>query len=72
MTGQAAPPVDEQPQAVDVPVLVDLVSALFVRVGVPEQQARVVAESLVDADRRGLPSHGVLLVPMYVERLEKG
>lgn len=72
MSDEVATSVDEQPQAMDVGVLVDLVSALFVRVGVPERQATVVAQSLVDADRRGLPSHGVLLVPMYVERLERG
>jgi LDH2 family malate/lactate/ureidoglycolate dehydrogenase len=31
-----------------------------------------VAGSLVDADMRGVSSHGVMLVPMYVERLRAG
>lgn len=40
--------------------------------GLGEAAARVVAGSLVDADMRGVSSHGVMLVPMYVERLRAG
>ncbi|MFI0354201.1 Ldh family oxidoreductase [Actinomadura sp. 9N407] len=40
--------------------------------GVPESAARTVAASLVDADLRGVPSHGVMLLPMYVGRLRAG
>lgn len=45
------------------------VATLFRAAGLSEQAADVVAESLVDADLRGIPSHGVLLVPMYLQRL---
>ena len=41
-------------------------------VGVPVPEAAVVADSLTDADLRGTGSHGVLRLPMYVERLRKG
>ncbi|MEU2614691.1 Ldh family oxidoreductase, partial [Micromonospora sp. NPDC007271] len=34
--------------------------------------AGLVAGSLVDADRRGIPSHGVMLLPMYVDRIKAG
>ena len=50
----------------------DLIGRIFVAVGFSEPAAHVVAESLVDADRRGIGSHGALLVPMYVERILHG
>jgi LDH2 family malate/lactate/ureidoglycolate dehydrogenase len=40
--------------------------------GVPADQAEVVAELLVDADMRGVESHGVQLLAMYVGRLRSG
>jgi LDH2 family malate/lactate/ureidoglycolate dehydrogenase len=40
--------------------------------GVPADQAELVAELLVDADMRGVESHGVQLLAMYVGRLRSG
>jgi LDH2 family malate/lactate/ureidoglycolate dehydrogenase len=40
--------------------------------GVPAADARLVAASLVDADLRGIHSHGVTRLGIYVERLRKG
>jgi LDH2 family malate/lactate/ureidoglycolate dehydrogenase len=48
------------------------VSSLFTKTGIPEPAARTVAESLVAADLEGVASHGVMLVPMYLERLAAG
>ena len=45
---------------------------IFKACDLPTVAATTVAEALVDADMRGIPSHGVLLVPMYVERLRSG
>ncbi len=45
---------------------------IFVAAGVKENAAAVVANGLVQADLEGLPSHGVLLVDLYVERLRAG
>ncbi|MFC0528924.1 Ldh family oxidoreductase [Phytohabitans kaempferiae] len=53
-------------------VLTALVERLFTAAGVPAEAASTVADALVDADLRGLPSHGSHLVPMYVERLRQG
>ncbi len=44
----------------------DLIERIFVAVGFSEPAAHTVAESLVDADRRGIGSHGAL-----VRRVEK-
>jgi LDH2 family malate/lactate/ureidoglycolate dehydrogenase len=52
--------------------LVGFVADLFARLGVPAAGARTAAQALVAADLEGVPSHGVMLVPMYVERLAAG
>ena len=52
--------------------LVALIGELLRATGLPEIPARIVSEALVDADRAGLPSHGAMLVPLYVERLRAG
>ena len=41
-------------------------------VGVPPEEAAVVAELLVRSDLRGIGSHGLMRLPIYIKRLEKG
>jgi L-2-hydroxycarboxylate dehydrogenase (NAD+) len=48
------------------------VAALFAAQGVPQADAARVAHCLVDADLRGVSSHGVGRVPIYLERLRRG
>ncbi len=52
--------------------LLDSVERVFSAAGLPAASAAAIAEGLVDADLRGIPSHGTMLVPMYVERLHAG
>jgi LDH2 family malate/lactate/ureidoglycolate dehydrogenase len=52
--------------------LTDVVAGLFATAGLSQASARTIAGSLVEADMRGIPSHGVMLVPMYLDRLEAG
>src|SRR4051794_40066954 len=52
--------------------LTGLVAGIFARCGVAEADARRVAECLVDADLRGVPSHGISRVPIYTRRLREG
>jgi LDH2 family malate/lactate/ureidoglycolate dehydrogenase len=52
--------------------LTEAAARLLSAAGLGESPAEVVAGSLVDADMRGVSSHGVMLVPMYVERLRAG
>lgn len=52
--------------------LTDTIEQIFGGLGYSPAAARTVAESLVDADMRGVASHGALLVPMYVERIQRG
>lgn len=48
-----------------------LASAIFESLGVATPHAALVAESLVSADLEGVSSHGVALLPLYVERIGK-
>ncbi|WP_423458245.1 Ldh family oxidoreductase [Ottowia sp. VDI28] len=61
-----------QTSSIDATALTQLVGLLFQAKGVPEDGARLVAQSLVSADQEGVASHGVALVPMYLERLRAG
>jgi LDH2 family malate/lactate/ureidoglycolate dehydrogenase len=48
------------------------VAEIFIKLGLPPHAADTVAEALVAADLEGVASHGVMLVPMYVERILAG
>jgi len=49
--------------------LCDAVTGIFTACGMSPDDALVVADSLVSADRRGIHSHGVLRVADYVQKL---
>ncbi|MCK2244666.1 MULTISPECIES: Ldh family oxidoreductase [unclassified Crossiella] len=53
-------------------VLTAATARIFTAAGICAVAAHQVAEALVEADARGISSHGVLLVPMYVDRLLAG
>jgi LDH2 family malate/lactate/ureidoglycolate dehydrogenase len=46
--------------------------AMFVKVGVEDEQAVLIVDNLVEADLRGVASHGVVRLPIYVQRIEDG
>ncbi len=52
--------------------LFDFADRVLRAVGVDEQESRVVADNLVTANLRGIDSHGITRLPLYVERLEAG
>lgn len=52
--------------------LEELATNLLVRAGASEQHARTVAQSLVHADLRGIESHGLARLPIYLERINAG
>lgn len=60
------------PIEIDLSALAQSVGAIFAAAGVSPADAAIVAEDLVAADLEGVPSHGVMLVPMYLDRLLKG
>ncbi len=52
--------------------LLSFVKSVFVKLGVPEEDAFIVADNLVTADLRGIESHGVARLRRYVDGLRKG
>ncbi len=49
-----------------------LTSDILQKVGVPEDEACLVANALVCADVHGMNSHGVMRLPVYVKRIRAG
>src|SRR5690242_3337751 len=62
-------PADETERRIPAPELRTFVVAVFRRCGMEEEDAALLADSLVTADLRGVHSHGVLRVPEYVAKL---
>ena len=64
------------PLATDVLIRADglawLATTLLERVGVPGEDARFAAETLVEADLRGVTSHGTRALPRYLAALRAG
>jgi LDH2 family malate/lactate/ureidoglycolate dehydrogenase len=58
--------------AIDAHRLVAAVAGILTAAGIKPADAEVVATDLVEADLEGIASHGVMLLPMYVDRIAKG
>lgn len=67
MTGQST-----NLRRVRVAELQELTSRIFQGVAVPEDEANLLAETLVRADIQGIHSHGVLRVPQYLRKVRAG
>ncbi|WP_134704622.1 Ldh family oxidoreductase [Ammoniphilus sp. YIM 78166] len=52
--------------------LKDLASQVFEGIGLRREDAMIIARDLVAANIRGLDSHGVSRIPMYLERIRRG
>lgn len=57
---------------VPVEVLRAFVEAVFVRLGVPPEDAQICTDVLLAADLRGIDSHGVSRLLLYVNRIRNG
>jgi LDH2 family malate/lactate/ureidoglycolate dehydrogenase len=60
------------PRLVPAPALRDYCAGILSAEGVPREDAALVADSLVEANLRGVDSHGVSRIPIYVERIKLG
>src|SRR5678816_4091044 len=57
---------------VDAKRLIDFTAAVYAGAGVPQADARLVADTLVQADLWGHQSHGVLRLGWYLDRIRNG
>src|SRR3972149_11679753 len=52
--------------------LKELETQVFAGIGLPKEDAAVVADMLVQADLRGIHSHGAMRISMYVKGIKEG
>lgn len=51
----------------------DFVNKVFIANGVPEEDAKICTDVLLDADKRGMDTHGLnRLKPIYIDRIQAG
>ena len=62
----------EQYRLVPVDVLERFMRDVFIKIGVPEEDARICAEILIASDLRGIESHGIQRMRMYYDRIRQG
>lgn len=63
---------DMRQERVSADRLKDFCVTVLERAGVLNSHAHIVADSLVEANLRGIDSHGVVLLPKYVKRIKLG
>lgn len=57
----------------DFEVLEDFMKQVLLKSGIPEQDASVISDVLIESDKRGIDSHGIgRLKPIYIDRLDAG
>lgn len=72
VTARTTPAQPTAADRIDPAWLRSAVGAVFVAEGYSPNAAGIVAANLVDADLAGVPSHGVMLLPMYIDRIRAG
>src|SRR3954466_8735865 len=72
MTFRPTQPMDSPPARFEPESLRRFVACVFEAVGMPEVDARTVAELMVDADLGGAEGHGIFRLPQYVRRIRAG
>ena len=50
----------------------DRITEIFMKSGVCEDESRIIADMLVEADQRGVHSHGILCTARYVRLIREG
>jgi L-2-hydroxycarboxylate dehydrogenase (NAD+) len=64
--------IEKTGSTVDVQVLERFMRDVFVKLGVPEDDAKICAEILITSDLRGIESHGIQRMKMYFDRIRQG
>ena len=58
---------------IDWSTLGNFMKDVFMKVGVPEEDAEICADVLMESDSRGIESHGVnRFKPIYIDRIKLG
>jgi L-2-hydroxycarboxylate dehydrogenase (NAD+) len=70
--GTAVTEVPAEAARFDAGALTEFVTSVFAATGMPRDYALLLARNLVDADLRGVSTHGVVRVPGYADQLRSG
>jgi L-2-hydroxycarboxylate dehydrogenase (NAD+) len=62
----------EQIRTIPVDLLEGFMRDVFLRLGVPEDEARICAEILITSDLHGIESHGIQRMKMYYDKIRQG
>ena len=62
----------EKTVLVEYPLLLEFTKECFIQSGFSIDTANLISKSLLEADLRGLNTHGVLRIPMYLNRVKLG
>ena len=65
-------PVSEQESVVTADALTGWITSVLTAHAIPESAAATIADCLVNADMKGVTSHGVSRLPVYLQRLSSG
>ncbi|MHA1282974.1 MAG: Ldh family oxidoreductase [Promethearchaeota archaeon] len=57
---------------IDAKVLENFMKDVFIGLGVPEDDASIIADVLITSDLRGIESHGIQRLKMYYDRIKQG
>ncbi|MHA1146678.1 MAG: Ldh family oxidoreductase [Promethearchaeota archaeon] len=56
----------------DAKILESFMKDVFIRLGVPKEDSKIIAEVLITSDLRGIESHGIQRCKMYYDRIKLG
>lgn len=62
----------EESSHVDAKILENFMRDVFIGLGVPKDDAKIIAEVLITSDLRGIDSHGIQRCKMYYDRIKAG
>ena len=62
----------EEIEHVDAEILENFMKDVFIGLGVPEDDAKIIANVLITSDLRGIDSHGIQRCKMYYDRIKQG
>lgn len=59
-------------ECIDIEILETFMKDVFIGLGVPKEDAEIIADVLITADKKGIDSHGVQRLKMYYDRVKEG
>ena len=59
-------------QYIDIKILENFMRDVFIGLGVPKEDADIIADVLITSDKRGIDSHGIQRCKLYYDRIKAG